>query len=218
METIKKGSRGDAVKTLQNCLGLKADGIFGKCTEEAVKSFQEANKLVPDGIVSTKTWEKLLANANPQKTAQTSRKIKEVILHCSATPEGKDYSVSTIRQWHLQRGFSDIGYHYVISNDLKGTVNVGRSETIAGAHCTGHNSCSIGICYVGGLTTEGKTAKDTRTKVQKQSLYQLVDNIITKDGLSIKEGHCHNEYANKACPCFKINDFRNEFLQWKKSR
>lgn len=100
METIKKGSRGDAVKTLQNCLGLKADGIFGKCTEDAVKSFQEANKLVPDGIVGTKTWEKLLANTNPQKTAQTSRKIKEVILHCSATPEGKDYSVSTIRQWH----------------------------------------------------------------------------------------------------------------------
>ena len=127
METIKKGSRGDAVKTLQNCLGLKADGIFGKCTEEAVKSFQEANKLVPDGIVSTKTWEKLLANTNPQKTAQTSRKIKEVILHCSATPEGKDYSVSTIRQWHLQRGFSDIGYHYVISNDSKGSIYVCRS-------------------------------------------------------------------------------------------
>ena len=218
METIKKGSRGDAVKTLQNCLGLKADGIFGKCTEDAVKSFQEANKLVPDGIVSTKTWEKLLANANPQKTAQTSRKIKEVILHCSATPEGKDYSVSTIRQWHLQRGFSDIGYHYVISNDSKGTVNVGRSETIAGAHCTGHNSYSIGICYVGGLAKDGKTAKDTRTEVQKQSLYQLVDDIITKYGLSINDVHCHNEYANKACPCFKIGDFRKEFLEWKQSR
>lgn len=218
MEIIKKGSKGDAVKTLQNCLGLKADGIFGQCTEDAVKSFQKANNMVSDGIVGPKTWEKLLSSKEPQKIAQTSRKIKEVILHCSATPEGKDYSVSTIRQWHLQRGFSDIGYHYVISNDLKGTVNVGRSETIAGAHCTGHNSCSIGICYVGGLTTEEKTAKDTRTKVQKQSLYQLVDNIITKYGLSINEVHCHNEYANKACPCFKINDFRNEFLQWKKSR
>lgn len=218
MEIIKKGSRGDAVKTLQNCLGLKADGIFGQCTEDAVKSFQKANNMVSDGIVGPKTWEKLLSSKEPQKIAQTSRKIKEVILHCSATPEGKDYSVSTIRQWHLQRGFSDIGYHYVISNDLKGTVNVGRSETIAGAHCTGHNSCSIGICYVGGLAKDGKTAKDTRTEVQKQSLYQLVDDIITKYGLSINEVHCHYEYANKACPCFKINDFRNEFLQWKKSR
>lgn len=218
MKTIKKGSKGDDVKTLQNCLGLKADGIFGTLTENAVKAFQKANNMVSDGIVGPKTWEKLLSSKEPQKIAQTSRKIKEVILHCSATPEGKDYSVSTIRQWHLQRGFSDIGYHYVISNDSKGTVNVGRSETVAGAHCTGHNSCSIGICYVGGLTTDGKTAKDTRTEVQKQSLYQLVNDIITKYGLSINEVHCHNEYANKACPCFKINDFRNEFLQWKKSR
>lgn len=218
METIKKGSKGDAVKTLQNCLGLKADGIFGTLTEDAVKVFQKANNLVSDGIVGTKTWEKLLSSKEPQKIAQTSRKIKEVILHCSATPEGKDYSVSTIKQWHLQRGFSDIGYHYVISNDSKGTVNVGRPETVAGAHCTGHNSCSIGVCYVGGLATDRKTAKDTRTEVQKQSLYQLVDDIIAKYGLSINEVHCHYEYANKACPCFKINDFRNEFLQWKKSR
>lgn len=218
MKTIKKGSKGDDVKTLQNCLGLKADGIFGTLTENAVKAFQKANNMVSDGIVGPKTWGKLLSSKEPQKIAQTSRKIKEVILHCSATPEGKDYSVSTIRQWHLQRGFSDIGYHYIISNDSKGTVNIGRSETIAGAHCTGHNSCSIGICYVGGLAIDGKTAKDTRTKVQKQSLYQLVDNIITKYGLSINEVHCHNEYANKSCPCFKINDFKNEFLQWKKSK
>ena len=47
------------------------------------------------------------------------RKINEIIVHCSATPEGKDFTVQQIRQWHLQRGFSDIGYHYVVYRDGK---------------------------------------------------------------------------------------------------
>jgi N-acetylmuramoyl-L-alanine amidase len=82
------------------------------------------------------------------------RDIKEIIVHCSATPEGKDYTVATIREWHLARKFNDIGYHYVIYRD--GSINKGRSEDIAGAHCTGHNSNSIGICYIGGMTADNK--------------------------------------------------------------
>ena len=97
-----------------------------------------------------------------------ARKINEIIVHCSATPEGKDYSVDTIRQWHLQRGFSDIGYHYVIYRD--GSIHTGRYESIIGAHCAGHNANSIGVCYIGGCASDGKTPKDTRTAEQKQSL------------------------------------------------
>ena len=113
MQTLKFGSKGEDVKKLQSYLNLCVDGIFGKMTEESVKQFQKDNGLVSDGIVGAKTWDKLeqLFGGTLKKSART---INEIILHCSATPEGKDYSVDTIRKWHLQRGFSNIGYHYVI--------------------------------------------------------------------------------------------------------
>lgn len=111
--------------------------------------------MVPDGIVGTKTWDKLGFSTN-------KRIIKEIIVHCSATPEGKDFTVSDIKRWHLERGFSDIGYHYVIYRD--GSINEGRSESIAGAHCTGHNTISIGVCYIGGMDSTNKNPKDTRTQ------------------------------------------------------
>ena len=127
-----------------------------------------------------------------------ARKIDKIIVHCSATPEGKDYSVDTIRQWHLQRGFSDIGYHYVIYRD--GSIHTGRDESIIGAHCTGHNTNSIGVCYIGGCVSNGKTPKDTRTTQQKQSLVKLLKELKTKyPQASI---HSHKDFANKACPSF----------------
>jgi N-acetylmuramoyl-L-alanine amidase len=188
---LKLGSRGNEVKALQEKLNLKADGIFGPLTEEAVKDFQRSNGLEVDGIVGANTLSKLNLSVN-------KRNIKELIVHCSATPEGKDYSVDTIRQWHLQRGFSDIGYHYVIYRD--GSIHIGRDESIIGAHCTGHNTNSIGVCYIGGCASDGKTPKDTRTTEQKQSLVKLLKELKTKyPQASI---HSHKDFANKACPSF----------------
>jgi len=71
------------------------------------------------------------------------RRITKIILHCTATPEGRDVSVDEIRQWHLDRGWSDIGYHYVI--DINGNLQDGRPLTRAGAHVRGYNKGSIGI-------------------------------------------------------------------------
>ena len=188
---LKLGSRGNEVKALQEKLNLKADGIFGPITEEAVKDFQRSNGLEVDGIVGANTLSKLNLSVN-------KRNIKELIVHCSATPEGKDYSVDTIRQWHLQRGFSDIGYHYVIYRD--GSIHIGRDESIIGAHCTGHNTNSIGVCYIGGCASDGKTPKDTRTTEQKQSLVKLLKELKTKyPQASI---HSHKDFTNKACPSF----------------
>lgn len=188
---LKLGSRGNEVKALQEKLNLKADGIFGPLTEEAVKDFQRSNGLEVDGIAGANTLSKLNLSVN-------KRNIKELIVHCSATPEGKDYSVDTIRQWHLQRGFSDIGYHYVIYRD--GSIHIGRDESIIGAHCTGHNTNSIGICYIGGCASDGKTPKDTRTTEQKQSLVKLLKELKIKyPQASI---HGHRDFANKACPSF----------------
>lgn len=188
---LKLGSRGNEVKSLQEKLSLQADGIFGPLTEEAVKDFQKSNGLEVDGIVGVNTLSKLNLLVN-------KRSIKELIVHCSATPEGKDYSVDTIRQWHLQRGFSDIGYHYVIYRD--GSIHIGRDESIIGAHCTGHNTNSIGVCYIGGCASDGKTPKDTRTTEQKHSLVKLLKELKTKyPQASI---HGHKDFSNKACPSF----------------
>ena len=188
---LKLGSRGNEVKVLQGKLNLKADGIFGLLTEEAVKDFQRSNGLEVDGIAGDGTLSKLNLSVN-------KRTIKELIVHCSAAPEGKDYSVDTIRQWHLQRGFSDIGYHYVIYRD--GSIHIGRDESIIGAHCTGHNTNSIGVCYIGGCASDGKTPKDTRTTEQKQSLVKLLKELKTKyPQASI---HGHRDFSSKACPSF----------------
>lgn len=134
-------------------------------------------------------------------------KISEIILHCSATKEGKEFSIKDIDKWHRDRGFKKVGYHYVIK--LDGTIEKGREENEIGAHCTNHNNKSIGICYIGGLDDNGKP-KDTRTQLQKDSLNNLVKDLMKKYGLKLEDVHGHYEFANKACPCFKIESFRKE--------
>lgn len=187
---LKLCSKGNDVKTLQSKLNLIPDGIFGKITEEAVKDFQKKNNITADGIVGNTTWAKL--------NIPNKRVINEIIVHCSATSEGKDYTVEDIRRSHLARGFSDIGYHYVIYRD--GSIHQGREESKVGAHCTGHNSNSIGVCYIGGCTVDGKTPKDTRTTAQKASLLSLLRELKKKyPKASI---HSHKDFANKACPSF----------------
>lgn len=126
------------------------------------------------------------------------RRIKEIIIHCSATPEGKDYTVSDIDKWHKARGFRCIGYHYVIYRD--GSIHTGRTIDKIGAHCKGHNSYSIGICYIGGLDSSGKRPKDTRTPEQKASLLALLKDLKTKFPDARIYGH--RSFANKACPSF----------------
>ena len=128
------------------------------------------------------------------------RKITEIIIHCSATPEGKNFTVDDIRRWHLARKFADIGYHYVIYRD--GSVHKGRAENLVGAHCLGHNANSIGICYIGGCTADGKHPKDTRTPQQKTALRQLVNQL--KFYYPHATVHGHNEFSNKACPSFNF--------------
>ncbi len=128
------------------------------------------------------------------------RKITQVIIHCSATPEGKDYTVEDIDRWHRDRGFDCIGYHYVIYRD--GSVHKGRDVAKIGAHCKGQNANSVGVCYIGGMTADNKQAKDTRTPQQKAALRALVAQLKQEyPGIAV---HGHNEYANKACPCFNV--------------
>ena len=141
------------------------------------------------------------------------RKINEIILHCSATPEGKDFRAADIDRWHKKQGWKCIGYNYVI--DLDGKVEEGRPLSMTGAHTVGHNQNSIGVCYIGGVEKDNvKKAKDTRTIAQKESMYALVYQLLNLYNLSIANVHCHNEFAAKACPSFKIDQFRAEYNKW----
>lgn len=136
------------------------------------------------------------------------RPINKIIVHCSATPEGKNFGVADINRWHKQRGFTEIGYHYVIY--LDGSMHTGRNITKIGAHCSGYNTGSIGVCYIGGVARDGKTPKDTRTPEQKNSLIKLLKELMQTYNLKPKDVYGHYQFANKACPSFKIEPLRKE--------
>lgn len=203
---LKKGNRGESVKQLQKALNLYPDGIFGEVTEEAVKAFQKSKGLKQDGIVGDKTWEAL-----PKPNygfggilKQSKRTIKEIIVHCTATPEGRIETVESVRNMHKARGFSDIGYHYLIG--LNGERWEGRNVNLIGAHCEGHNSNSIGVCYVGGVDKKMQ-AKDTRTENQKYALVALLKDLRKLYPKANIYGH-HDFNKGKSCPCF---DAKNEY-------
>lgn len=130
------------------------------------------------------------------------RRIENIIIHCTATPEGREVTVSQVDAWHKARGFRKIGYHYLIY--LDGSIHAGRPESEMGAHCLGYNLHSIGVCYVGGLDKDSLQPKDTRTPAQKAALQTLVAELQQRYKGS--QVHGHNEFAAKACPCFKVKD------------
>ena len=198
MKTITKGSKGEEVKALQSVLHLAQDGIFGSITEEALNEFKKEHSLPEDGICDTRTWIALL----PDRLLKAQKRaINEIIVHCTATPEGRDYTVEQIRKQHKAQGWNDIGYHYVVYRD--GSIHEGRSVEVTGAHCNGHNLYSIGVVYVGGCD-KAMRSKDTRTDAQKESLYFLLK--VLKRHYPKATIHGHNEYAAKACPSFNVKE------------
>tara|TARA_B100000780_G_C21126503_1_gene457282 strand:- start:3587 stop:3997 length:411 start_codon:yes stop_codon:yes gene_type:complete len=130
------------------------------------------------------------------------RKISKLIVHCSATREGQEISAATIDDWHKKRGWSGIGYHFVIG--LNGLIEYGRPVSKMGAHVRGHNKSSIGICYIGGVELDGKTPCDTRTEEQKCSLYHLL--IVLKKLHPEAVVHGHRDFSAKACPSFDATE------------
>ena len=136
------------------------------------------------------------------------RRINRIFWHCSATPAGMDIKAGTIRKWHtLERGWSDIGYHWII--ELDGTVKAGRPEWRTGAGVRGHNSDSIHICYVGGGRTQ---PRDTRTPEQRAALYKLTAEIIERYPGARVFGH-NSIDRGKACPSFSAESDWREHLK-----
>lgn len=122
------------------------------------------------------------------------REVTTHIIHCSDSPE--DTTVSEIKKWHLARGFNDIGYHFVITQD--GRIHRGRDINVTGAHAKGYNTGSVGTCLV------GKEEFTAHQIVSLQSLHDALCAMYNKD-LEVKG---HNEVnAGKTCPNFNVHQF-----------
>jgi N-acetyl-anhydromuramyl-L-alanine amidase AmpD len=121
---------------------------------------------------------------------------------------GQTSSAAQIDSWHRRRGWKmGIGYHYVVRRD--GQVEPGRPEWLIGAHCLHHNRHSIGVCYEGGLDSEGRPA-DTRTTEQKLAMVQLLEVLHRRYPRALIVGH-HDLDPQKACPC--IADVAREYAE-----
>ena len=147
----------------------------------------------------------ILTDENIEQLTNTKRKITDIIIHCSATKEGKDYSVFDIDKWHKARKFKSIGYHFVIYRN--GQIVCGRPISEIGAHTTNHNTGSIGICYIGGLDENGNP-KDTKTYQQENALINLVKYLAKK--FNVKRITGHYNWAAKACPCFDVEQWLDD--------
>jgi N-acetylmuramoyl-L-alanine amidase len=124
------------------------------------------------------------------------RDIDTLVIHCADTPKGVYFDIKDIYKWHVEeRGWKDVGYHYVIL--LDGTIQKGRKDSVSGAHVSGNNSKSIGICYIGGANGE-----DTRTNEQKESLIRLISSLKRQYPKSNVLGHRDFKGVLKKCPCF----------------
>lgn len=140
-------------------------------------------------------------------------KLKYLVLHCTATPEGREVSAADIRRWHTSappkgRGWKQVGYTDMIHLDGRverlvnnnEDANVDPWEITNGAQ--GYNSVSRHVVYVGGLASDAKTPKDTRTAEQLASMTVYVKDFHRKFPDVKIIGH--NQVAAKDCPSFNV--------------
>lgn len=132
------------------------------------------------------------------------RTITLIIVHCSANRAGSALRMADIDSYHRSLGWIGCGYHYVIPTD--GTIEPGRPEEMVGAHCKNHNRHSIGVCYIGGLSKDGKPA-DTRTDAQRIALCNQLEQLHRRYPDALIVGHRDLD-PQKVCPCF---DVANEY-------
>lgn len=125
--------------------------------------------------------------------------VRFIAVHCAATPPDADVGVEDIRKWHKDKGWADVGYHYVIRRD--GTLEAGRSMEYQGAHVQGHNHESIGICLVGGVNKANQPDANF-TAAQYASLESLILALLPRYPGAAVRGHRDFPGVTKACPSF----------------
>lgn len=131
--------------------------------------------------------------------------IKELVVHCTATPDDKDFRAKDIDKWHKAQGWNGIGYHYVICRD--GTIEAGRPVEKIGAHVYGFNRFRLGIVWVG---------IDEPTPTQYLTLVHLIACLCTKYKLYEDNVKGHNEFPSqsKTCPNLDMDMLRRD-VAWR---
>lgn len=131
----------------------------------------------------------------------SSREIRRIVIHCSATPPSMDIGAAEIDRWHRDRGWAMIGYNAVIRRD--GRYEQGRAEKEILAHASGYNRNSLAVCWVGGLTEEGDPAHNM-TPMQENSLRKVIEFWALKYPGAEIMGHRDLPGVAKDCPCFDV--------------
>lgn len=129
--------------------------------------------------------------------------IKYLIVHCSATRCDRNFSVESL----IETGEGKYGqpsYHWYVRRN--GNIIPILPETVRGVHAVGYNSCSLGICYEGGLDPQGN-ADDTRTPAQKHSLFELLKSLHRDYPKARIVGHRDLPHVTKKCPCFSMDEY-----------
>jgi N-acetylmuramoyl-L-alanine amidase len=121
------------------------------------------------------------------------RTLDLIIIHCSASPNGKEFGVEDITRWHQERGFVTCGYHKVIYID--GSIHNGRPIEQVGAHAEGYNAHSVGVCLIG---------TDKFTVPQWSALKTLVDELQAEYNILKVVGHRDIPEVHKECPGFSV--------------
>jgi N-acetyl-anhydromuramyl-L-alanine amidase AmpD len=156
------------------------------------------------------------ATSTPAPRLKDRETTDLIVVHCSATGPAADIGVAQIAQWHKQRGFDAVGYHYVIRRN--GTLETGRRESEIGAHVRGHNANSIGVCLAGGVDAKGKP-ENNFTPAQFSTLETLLGElkgrypharILGHRDLSPDkngDGRITPDEFIKACPSFDVTQW-----------
>lgn len=145
-----------------------------------------------------------------------SKPIQYLVIHCTATPENRSISADDIRRWHLSpspvgRGWKQVGYTdmFHLNGTVERLVKNNDDAYVDGWEITngvaGFNDRARHIVYVGGLSVNGKLAKDTRTPLQLAALTEYVKRFHKRFPDVIIKGH--NELAAKACPSFDVQEW-----------
>lgn len=133
------------------------------------------------------------------------RKIKKIVIHCSDSDHAHHDNINTIRSWHLERGFRDVGYNYFINK--MGRLEIGRPINQTPAHAKGYNSSSIGICLSG-------KSSHLFTDMQYKTLAKICSNLLHIFDLEKKDIYAHYELnPNKTCPNFDIGSFVENYME-----
>lgn len=124
-----------------------------------------------------------------------------IVVHCAATPAKMDVDIADIDRWHKERGFLGVGYHFFIKRD--GTRQTGRPINEVGAHVTGYNHKSVGLCMAGGLAPDVKTPENNFTDAQWATLLLTLRELRADYPAAKIVGHYQLD-SGKACPSFDV--------------